>query len=139
MRENRTSGEVRGAPGNGRPYRGDNFDIQVCEAQTAELDKIRCYSELLIVNSCVNVATVNGKLTCLRKAAETQLRPANNTLMQDTSAGASKNSKPIALQQYLKRNFAVPGYVTSWFPNILSAQIIGATAVVETDLPRAIA
>lgn len=114
----------------------DRFDAQVCEAQSADLEKIRCYSELPIVQFCSNEATTGGKLSCLQEAVKNQLQPTNNTLTKDTFAGANKNTKSIALQQYLKRNFAVPGYATSWFPNILSAQIIGTTAVVITDLPQ---
>lgn len=45
-------------------------------------------------------------------------------------------SRSLILQQYLERNFAVPGFVASWYPNILSVKVIGMVAVIETDLTR---
>lgn len=42
----------------------------------------------------------------------------------------------LTLQKYLKRNFAVSGFVTSWYQNILFVKVIGNTVVVETDLTR---
>jgi hypothetical protein len=47
----------------------DKFDVQVCEAQSNESDKVRCYSGLGLNVSCKE-QEVSNQLSCFRKSVE---------------------------------------------------------------------
>ena len=52
------------------------------------------------------------------------------------SGDAEHSEKSRALRHYLKTNFGVPGYETSWYDNILKVRVVGDTAEIVTNLLR---
>lgn len=69
----------------------DKYDVQVCEAVAQDANKIKCYIELNLSNSCNNLDPAK-QLSCYRNSAESLITQESNKLSQQVELNKNSNN-----------------------------------------------